>query len=208
MNLDTGVEEWAIDIPFNSGDWTTWVAGVMNGQVYASRAGNGASVWARLHALDVADGSTIWLSDDEISAGAYDGVVFAPNGDPIIASFQDILRINHADGSTVWHAPRTASVSGNCGAAVHGEAVYVIDAAPGGHVIVRYDLAAGTEMYESELMAGFTLQNTPHAPKTTPPSTSSTPSRTTGRRSPSSGACPRRGPPPRSSPSDTTEPCT
>jgi outer membrane protein assembly factor BamB len=161
MDLNTGDELWAIDIPFNEGDWTTWVAGVKDGLVYASRAGNGATVSALLYALDATDGSTVWVSDDEIDAGMYDGVVFAPNGDPIIASFRDIWRINHLDGSTVWHEPRQASVSGNCGAAIYGDAIYVAESAPGGQVITRFDLATGAEMYESELMDGFLVQNTP-----------------------------------------------
>ncbi len=161
MDLDTGAELWAVHIPFETGDWTTWVAGVWGGKVYASRSGNGASVSARLYCLDAASGDTLWVSDDEIDAGAYDGVVFATNGDPIIASLQDIWRISAADGSTVWHSPRVGSVSGNCGGAVYGDAVYVADATYGGHIIVRYDLETGAEMYSSPVMPGFTLQNTP-----------------------------------------------
>jgi hypothetical protein len=160
-DLDTGDELWAVDIPFDPDDWTTWVAGVRDGQVYAARSGNGASVSAPLYALDAANGDTLWISEDETTAGAYDGVVFAPNGDPIVASFRYIWRISALDGSTVWIAPRTGSVSGNCGAATHGDAVYVADAVYGGHEIVRYDLATGAEMYSSPIMTGFTIQNTP-----------------------------------------------
>ncbi|UCD74087.1 MAG: PQQ-like beta-propeller repeat protein [Phycisphaerales bacterium] len=161
MDLNTGEELWAEHIPFSDGDWTTWIAGVRDGKVYAGRSGNGASVSAKLYALDAADGHTLWISEDEIDAGAYDGVVFAPNGDLIIGSFMDIWRISAADGSTVWHSPRTGSVSGTCGAALHGDAVYVADAVYGGTEIVRYDLATGAEMYASDVMPGFTIQNTP-----------------------------------------------
>ena len=35
-------ELWAVDLPYNAGDWTTWVAGTSAGHVYASRSGNGA----------------------------------------------------------------------------------------------------------------------------------------------------------------------
>jgi hypothetical protein len=44
MNLVTGDELWTAAIPYHTGDWTTWVAGVKDGHVYASRSGNGASV--------------------------------------------------------------------------------------------------------------------------------------------------------------------
>lgn len=160
-DLDTGQELWRQDIPFNPLDWTTWVAGVYGGRVFAARSGNGASVEAKMYALDVADGSFIWESEEETDAGMYDGVVFAPDGDLIVASFRFIWRIKWEDGKTVWKAPRTGSVSGTCGAAITSEAVYVADAAPGGTEIVRYDLATGQMDYASELMPGFTIQNTP-----------------------------------------------
>jgi hypothetical protein len=161
MDLDTGAELWAVNVPYNSGDWTTWVAGVDQGKVYASRSGNGASVSAKLYCLDAATGGTLWTSHDLIDAGAYDGVVFAPNGDPIIGSFTSIKRIRASDGTTAWNAARVGSVSGNCGGALHGSAVYVADAVPGGHRIKRFDLATGAFQYQGPVMSGFTLQNSP-----------------------------------------------
>ncbi len=160
-DITTGEELWATEIPYESGDWIPWVGGVKNGIVYASRAGNGASVSAPLYALDAADGSTLWVSDDVIDAGAYDGMVFAPNGDPVIGSFQDIWRISAADGSTLWHASRSGSVSGTCGGAIFGDAFYVADVTGGGHILVRYDLETGQRLYQSPVMDGFTIQNTP-----------------------------------------------
>jgi MYXO-CTERM domain-containing protein len=161
QDLDTGAELWATHLPYESGDWTTWVAGVSAGQVYASRGGNGGSVLAPLYALDEATGATVWTSDDEVAAGPYDGVVFAPNGDLILSWHTTMMRIAAADGSTVWSVPRLCSVSGNCGAALFEEAVYVADAAVGGHVIKRFDVATGAFEYESQVMTGFTLQNSP-----------------------------------------------
>lgn len=160
-DLDDGRELWAVVLPYSSGDWTPWIAGVRDGKVYCSRSGNGASVSAVMYALDVTDGHTVWVSDDLQDAGPYDGVVFAENGDLLVASFQDIWRFDATDGHTVWHAPRVGSVSSSCGGARFGDALYIADAAPGGHVLVRYDAETGTRMYESPLMAGFTLQNTP-----------------------------------------------
>jgi hypothetical protein len=161
QDLDTGAELWAKDIPANSGDWTAWVAGVNGGHVYAARSGNGASVSAKLHCLDVVNGNTLWTSTDLIDAGAYDGVVFAPNGDPVVASFRKIWRINHLDGTTVWSVARQGSVSGNCGGAIHGNAVFIVDAAVGGEVIKKYDLTTGAFLYQSPVMSGFLVQNTP-----------------------------------------------
>ena len=161
MDLDTGGELWAENIPYHTGDWTTWIAGVKDGRVFASRSGNGASVADELYALDAVTGHTLWVSDDTTDAGAYDGVVFAPDGDPIIASFRYIWRIDAVDGHTVWKSPRTGSVSGSCGGAVYGDSVYVADAVSGGHVIKRYDLNTGAFRYAGPLMSGFTLQNTP-----------------------------------------------
>jgi hypothetical protein len=160
QNLSTGVEEWFIDIPFNSGDWTTWIAGVSQGRLYAARSGNGASVSAKLHCFDSSTGAPLWTSVDLIDAGAYDGVVFAPNGDPVIGSFNKIWRINHLTGGTVWVADRIAGISGNCGVAIGGNAVYAADVAIGGTVVKRFDLTTGTFQYQSSVMAGYT-QNTP-----------------------------------------------
>ncbi len=161
MDLTTGAELWSVEVPYHTNDWTTWVGGVKNGQVYASRSGNGASVLDNLYALDAETGDTLWVSSVLIDAGPYDGVVFAEDGDPLIASFTDIWRFNSEDGSLVWHANRVGSVSGSCGGVLFQNGLYVADAAPGGHVLVRYDVETGQRLYESPVMPGFTLQNTP-----------------------------------------------
>ncbi len=161
MNLTDGQEEWAVELPYYPDDWTPWVGGVRDGKVYCSRSGNGASVWAHLYCLDAATGDTIWISDVEQSAGAYDGMVFAENGDPIVGSFNDIWRFSAQDGSTVWHAARVGSVSGTCGGALHGNAFYVADVTGGGHILVRYDASTGQRLYQSPVMTGFLIQTTP-----------------------------------------------
>ncbi len=161
QDLDTGTELWAANIPANAGDWTTWIAGVNGGRVYASRSGNGASVAAKLYCLDAASGGVLWVSTVNQDGGAYDGVVFAPNGDPVIASFHTIWRFDHASGALVWSAPRVGSVSGDCGGALGNGAIYVADAVVGGHAIKKFDLATGAFLYQSPVMAGFTIQTTP-----------------------------------------------
>lgn len=161
LDLDTGKELWFRHLPYEADDWTTWVGGVKNGRLYASRSGNGASVKAVLYCLDAATGGTLWTSGIEIDAGAYDGVVFADDGDPVIASFRDIWRFNAEDGQVVWHADRQASVSGNCGGAIGNSAFYIADADAGGQVIKKFDLATGQFRYQGPVMPGFLVQNTP-----------------------------------------------
>lgn len=161
MDLVTGEERWCIEIPYHTNDWTTWVGGVKDGKVYASRSGNGASVQDTLYALDAQTGETLWVSSVLIDAGPYDGVVFAADGDPVIASFTDIWRFNATDGGLVWHVSRVGSVSGSCGGALYGDSFYIADAAPGGHILVRYDVETGQRLYQSPVMPGFTVQNTP-----------------------------------------------
>lgn len=166
MDLDTGQELWFRNIPAAAGDWTTWIAGARDGRVYAARSGNGSSVSAVLYALDAATGDTVWTSQDVTSAGSYDGVVFAGNGDLIVADFRNITRIRMTDGTTAFRVDRLGSVSGSCGGCLNefaagGPAIYVADAAPGGTVIKRFDAETGAHEYTSPVMAGFTIQNTP-----------------------------------------------
>ncbi|HEX6810302.1 MAG TPA: PQQ-binding-like beta-propeller repeat protein [Planctomycetota bacterium] len=161
FDLATGQQLWRRDLPFASGQWTTWVLGHSQGKVYASRSGNGASSSGLVYALDEATGATVWTSVTTIDAGAYDGVVFADNGDLLVASFTRIWRIRASDGTTAWTATRQASVSGNCGAARFGNALYVADAAAGGNVLKRYDVATGAFQYASPVMPGFLSQHTP-----------------------------------------------
>ncbi len=164
-DLTTGATLWpAVNIPFNTGDWTTWIAGVNNGRLYASRSGNGASVSAKMHCLDAATGAPIWQSVETTSAGAYDGVVFASNGDLIVGSSTSIKRIRATDGSTAWTAPRIGSVSGNCGVAINeaANAVYAADAAPGFAIVLkRFNLSTGAYQYQSAPMSGLTIQQSP-----------------------------------------------
>jgi outer membrane protein assembly factor BamB len=162
QSIFDGSELWRKDIVFNTGDWTTWIAGASLNRVYASRSGNGASVSEFVYALDENTGNILWTSQAQVDASPYDGVVFEPtSGDLLVASFQDIWRIRAIDGTTAWHASRVCSVSSNCGGAVFGNAIYVADAVPGGHTIKRFDLATGAFQYQGPTMPGFTLQNTP-----------------------------------------------
>jgi hypothetical protein len=161
LDLDTGAVLWERDIPYVAGDWTTWLLGTSNGWLYASRSGNGGTVQQVVHALDQATGATVWTSDDVIDPGFYDGVVFAPNGDLVVGNTGNVKRISAVDGSTEWTSPRVCNVTSSCGVAIHDGGVYAAEPAPGGNVIRKLDLATGASLYETPVMIGFTLQNTP-----------------------------------------------
>jgi hypothetical protein len=161
QDLTTGAELWHFDVPFHTNDWTTWIAGVSQGRVYAARSGNGASVSDKLYCIDALSGAQLWVSVDSIDAGAYDGVVFASNGDPIIGSFTHIWRIDHTTGTTVWTANRQGAISGDCGVAATSTAAYATDFSAQGLVIKKFDLATGALLYTSPAMSGTGTQNTP-----------------------------------------------
>ncbi|MFN6193265.1 MAG: PQQ-binding-like beta-propeller repeat protein, partial [Planctomycetota bacterium] len=161
LDLATGAQVWRRDIPYLSGQWTTWLLGHSNGRVYAARSGNNSSSSARVHALDAATGATAWISAATINAGPNDGCVFADNGDLIVASFLNIWRIRATDGTTVWTANRAASTSDVCGAAHFGNAVYVADSVAGGQVIKRFNFATGAFQYQSPVLPGPLNQHHP-----------------------------------------------
>ena len=162
LDLATGAQIWRRDIPFQTGEWTTWLLGHSNGRVYAARSGNGTSSSGRVHALDAATGATAWISTAAIKAGPFDGCVFADNGDLIVASWESISRIRATNGTTVWTASRQGSVSSQCGAAVFGAAVYVADIVlGGGQVVKRFNATTGALQYQSQVMVGWVNQHHP-----------------------------------------------
>lgn len=161
LDLQTGSTLWTFDCPFEEGDWTTVVYGARNGRVYVGRGGNGSSAAARVHCLSAATGAVLWVSADEVRTGAYDGIAFMDDGDPIFASHQEMRRIDAETGATVWFASRTCSVSGNCGPARDGDAIYVDETAPGGQRISRFSAVTGQRLYSSQTMPGFLNQCSP-----------------------------------------------
>ena len=162
-SADDGSPLWDAEIPYASGDWIGYVGGAGNGKVYTAR-GNGSggtSDDGPITAFDAATGNIVWTSADTIKGGMYDGFAFATNGDLIVTDNNVMRRIDHTDGSTVWSATRSASVSGQTAAAVTEDAAFLANTAPGGQIITKYDLATGAVLYQSEVMPGFTVQNTP-----------------------------------------------
>lgn len=161
MDLQTGATLWTFDCPFEAGDWSTVVYGASGGRVYVGRGGNGSSASARIRCLSAQTGAVQWVSADEVSTGAYDGIVFMEDGDPILTSHTQMWRIDAQTGATVWVTARSCSVSGNCGPARDGDAIYVDEVGPGGQRISRFSAASGQRLYSSQVMPGFLNQNSP-----------------------------------------------
>lgn len=161
-DLETGSILWRMSLPYG-GDPTTefiaWIAGVNSGRVYAARTQNSRP--GPIRALDAVTGAILWTSTTTTEAFANDGVVFTPDGDLILADFSKIERLDGATGSVEWSTPRFCPVSGSCGVAMTGDAIYFDQPAVGGHTVGKLDLATGAFLYESPIMPGFTTQNSP-----------------------------------------------
>lgn len=161
-DLASGAELWRTTLPFGGNtalEWIASISGVKDGRLYATRSQNGTAL--PVQALDATSGAPLWTSAASLQSFAYDGAVFAPDGDLIVADLDKIVRIESSDGSTVWSTTRSCPVSGNCGPAATETAVYIDQAAPGGNEITKLDLATGAVLYSSQVMPGFTDQNTP-----------------------------------------------
>jgi len=161
LNLQTGATLWTFDCPFVAGEWSTVVYGARNGRVYVGRAGNGSSVSAFIYCLDAATGAVLWISAEKVKTGGYDGIAFMDDGDPIFASHTEMRRIDSQTGATVWFTARSCSVSGSCGPARDGNAIYLDEVAGGGQKISRFDATTGARLYSSQTMPGFLNQTSP-----------------------------------------------
>jgi len=154
QNLFTGAMLWKKQVPISFSDsWSTQVLGVRDGQVYASRASNGSNS-EYMYALDVRDGSILWISADLVNqAGSVDSVAFAPNGDVIHGNFQTLVRIDHTNGKTLWRTVRLCPTSSGCSTAVIGNRIYAwedFDMPDGLHLVIsRFDAATGARLYSS-----------------------------------------------------------
>jgi len=162
LDIRTGATLWTFDCPFEPGDWSTVVYGARDGRVYVGRGGNGAASAARVHCLSAESGAVLWVSADEVRTAANEGIAFMDDGDPIFASHTEIRRIDAATGATVWSSTRTCSVSGHCGPARDGDAIYLDETAPGGgQRISRFSATTGLRQYFGPTMPGFLNQNSP-----------------------------------------------
>jgi hypothetical protein len=163
-DLASGAELWRRVVPFagSSVDWIAWIAGISpSGILWASRSDN--SKQRPLYRYDVRTGTLLGAAPLNTFAFAYDGSVFGPDGDLLVGDRQRLARLDDATGQVVWNVTRSCSVSGACGPALSGDALYIDEVAPGGQVITRLDYASGQKLYSSPVMPGFTAQNAPFA---------------------------------------------
>lgn len=163
-DLGTGVELWRRVVPFagSSVDWIAWIAGISpSGTLWAARSDN--SKQRPLYRYDVRTGTLLGAAPLSTFAFAYDGSVFGPDGDLIVGDRLRLARLDDATGQVVWNVTRSCSVSGACGPALAGQALYIDEVASGGQVITRLDYATGQKLYSSPVMPGFTAQNAPFA---------------------------------------------
>lgn len=160
--LADGIIQWRTSLPYGgdpSTEFIAWIAGANGGRVYGARSQNQKPT--PIYALDASTGALLWTSAVTTEAFAYDGVVFADNGDLIVGDRTHVVRINATTGATVWSATRACPVSGACGVAITDTAVYYDLPVVGGNAIGKLDLATGAALYISPVMPGFTDQNTP-----------------------------------------------
>lgn len=159
QDLSTGTLRWQIQLPVDfAGDWRSRLTGVNNGVVYATRSGNTNSSF--LYALRASDGSVIWRSQDRIDEASSESVAFAPNGDIIAGSLNNLRRIRATDGTTVWTASRLAPTSDATAAAIFNNTAYTWNQTGQGPEIVAFDLTSGARRYTTGGLLGLTQQTT------------------------------------------------
>ena len=165
LDLETGAELWRTVVPYGGNsatEWIAYVAGASDGRVFAARGGSGRQT--PVYAFDGATGALARASTHLTRAGPQDGVVFTANGDLIVGDEQRLARLRGSDGSTVWTINRQCSVSGNCGAAIGPDGVFIDVPSPDAsfsQAIAKYDLATGAFRYRTPPMTGATVQNAP-----------------------------------------------
>jgi outer membrane protein assembly factor BamB len=161
-DLDTGQEQWRIEVPYGGDpdqEWIAHVIGANNGRVYAARGGSGRQT--PVYAFDASTGAQVWASEHLTFASPQESAVFAPNGDLIVGDYLQLARIDAVDGSTAWSISRACAVSGNCAAALGFDGVYIDEPGSFNQKIVKIDPETGDRLYESPTMDGMTVQNAP-----------------------------------------------
>lgn len=160
LDVTTGSELWhtELPVPFPATDFRVQLLGINGGRVYAARSTNSSPSY--LYALNANDGSILWQSEELITAYVSEGIVFAPDGDPIVGNYWSVRRINAEDGTTVWDCDRASPSSDGCGVAIYGDRCYCWQATGiEGPVVRVIDLTNGNHLYDGGMIgAGLTQQ--------------------------------------------------
>ncbi len=153
-DLDDGELLWHVVLPndFPGTSWRSRASAMRDGRVYASRSGNTNLDY--LYALDVADGSILWRSDDRIDESTTESLAFADDGDLVAGNFASHIRIDAVTGDTVWTEPRTCPTTDGCSAVVFGGRAYAWQASPSGPRVSAFDLASGDFLYSGPPIGG------------------------------------------------------
>ncbi len=163
LDLDTGAQLWTAELPYEPDDWITWIVGVKDGRLFATRSGDGIPRYSPLYCLDAATGEVLWHTAGdsptprhEVSGGPYQGAVFAPDGDVIMASCCWLERIDAETGAVVWRTPRRELSNNLSGPVTDGTAVYVVDSVADfpGMAVRKFDIATGAFLYRGPLLRG------------------------------------------------------
>ncbi len=152
-NVYTGEEIWNIMLPFdnNNTDQESKVLGILDGVVYTTR-GN-ADVPAPLYALNVRNGEIIWKTEINVTPGWSESINFATdNGDPILANFYNIVRIDKADGKEKWTLDRTGCFSDGQDICIYNNIGYYYKP---GVALTACNLTTGVELYSTPQMGMF-----------------------------------------------------
>ena len=153
-DLFTGDLLWQTQLPYDfpGTSWRSRASAMRDGHVYATRAGNTNLDF--LYALDVADGSIVWQSDDLIDESTTESLAFAADGDIIAGGFNSIMRIDRDTGDTVWSSVRSCPTTGGCQVAVYLDTAYIWEASAEGPIITAFDVPTGDRLHSSEGIGG------------------------------------------------------
>ena len=157
--VSTGAQLWTAQLPWAPLDpgWYTHVTGIRDGNVYATRAG-GCHRFDYYYALDPADGSIRWRSQDKVRECPPESPAYAYDGDLIIGDFEWITRIDRVTGATVWRRARACPTTNGCAVAVFGDRGYIWQPDVQGPKVTAIDLATGQLLHSSPGVGGGFVQ--------------------------------------------------
>ncbi len=162
IDLDTGGAAVAQYIPFASDDWTTWVAGVKNGLVFACRGDILHSARVRPHIRPPCRRRRCRLDQPGRNRrGIHRRGGLRGQRRPDHRELPHHQRIRWTDGTTVWTAEREERDRRQLRRRSFGDGVYISDYAytdePGGLAprSIKYDLATGAKLYEGPIMPSW-----------------------------------------------------